>query len=509
MIYLSFVGNHDDLKKDDFGIGPALTIFLSFKKQIEHVIIFVIPTKKHSSVDYRQIAEQNKIRILSEKPDVKIEIIPIDLSNPVDFDLVYPVMLNETQKLIDENGLRENEKIINITSGTPTMTTCWVLLQKSGLIPNAKLIQSFETKYARERGRSTQQVNLEIDDFPQIEAPDVLKRQLTIVSREKEQFADKIKQTELDEKIPELIGQSRQIRSIKEQILYDINETTHVLITGDRGTGKQVVANAIWRLYHQKSDINLTTFDCGTFSRDLIVSDLFGYQKGAFTGATQDNPGILRKCNSKMLFLDEIGNLPLDGQNALLRYVNDGEIRKIGSSEVEKIHTQIIAATNKDINDSTLFAQDLKDRFDEVIELPALKNHKEDIPFLIAHFISHYAKNTLILDNAILKQLVDYSWPGSVRELEKWIQRLTRRFSEGGKISIANLPENFIPSLLADDDLDLNLPNLPLQISIDEYVEKIREKARLQAENNMAEVDRLLKQKFGTEKQRQYRKNKK
>ena len=335
--------------------------------------------------------------MLAENPGLYVTLIDINLQNPIDFDLVYPVMLNETQKLFEDQSLREAEKIINVTSGTPTMTACWVLFHKSGLIPNSRLIQAFETKYARERGCSTQEVNLDIDDFPQISAPTVLKRQITIINREKEKLSEKIRINEIDQKIPEIVGRSKVIQELKKQILFDIDKSTHVLITGERGTGKQVVAEAIWRLYHKENDNQLKTFDCGTFSKDLVTSELFGYVKGAFTGANDTRNGILKECDQRILFLDEIGNLPIEGQNALLRYLTNGEIRKIGSQEVEIIKTQIIAATNKNINDSTLFAQDLKDRFDETTELPPLRSRPDDIPLLINNFIALYSQKPLIL----------------------------------------------------------------------------------------------------------------
>ena len=504
MLYLTFIGNHDQISPEQT-FGAALKIFLDYKDVIRQVFLIVTPAKKNDVVNYREIAEQNKSVMLSEKPGLQIALVDIDLPNPIDFDLVYPVMLDATQKLFEKKFQRDAEKIINISSGTPTMTACWVLLQKSGLIPHARLVQSFETKYARDRGRSTQEVNLEIDDFPHITAPPLLKRQLTILRREKAKLSEKVRATETDQSIPELIGQSRAIRDIKEQILYDINNSTHVLITGERGTGKQVVAEAIWRLYHNEKDLQLKTFDCGTFSRDLITAELFGHIKGTFTGAVESRNGILHECDHRMLFLDEIGNLPVEGQNALLRYLTNGEVRQIGSREVKIVETQILAATNKNINDSTLFAQDLKDRFDEIIDLPPLHSRREDIPLLINYFVAHYSQKPLILHRGIVKNLLEFTWPGNVRELEKWIQRIVRRFPEGGEILLNDLPDKFIQQILSEEDVNGDLPKLPLSLPLDLYIEKLKEKARSMSGGKMSEVDRLLNQKPGTEKQRQYR----
>ncbi|MFQ5675190.1 MAG: RNA repair transcriptional activator RtcR family protein [bacterium] len=513
MIFLTFVGNHDMIEKSREGYGAVLTIFLQYKEKITDVYLFVSEPRKIDQVNYQEIARQNKAFMEAEKPGVNVQMISVDLVNPVDFDLVYPTLLHETQRLLELDNIKTQEKIINITSGTPTMTTCWVLLHKSGIIPNSRLIQSFETKYARARGKPTQEVDLEIDNFPQITAPEELRVQLNIARKENERLKEQLSVSERDRQIPELIGQSQQIRQIKEQILMDIDNETHVLILGERGTGKQIVADAIWKLYHRKGDNKLTTFDCSTFPESLVVSELFGHRKGAFTGAIESKPGILKQCDKKMVFLDEIGNLPMDGQEALLRYVEKGEFRPIGSETVYRVKTQVIAATNKNVRDSTLFAQDLKDRFHETIELPTLKERREDIPLMVEHFLRIYSKkqtlaSPLTLTKEIVEQLQQHDWPGNVRELERWIHKLTKRFN-GGELSLKELPPKFIASIIREEDVDYDLPDLPLPVPFKEYVEKIRERARMRAAGNMSEVDRLLNQNPGTEKQMQFRRKQK
>jgi|GEM_PF-1517574 len=513
MKYFTFVGNHDKIAAPQINSGPLFTIFLQNSEQINQVFILVTPSR--GSVDYTSIAQQNKKRIQAEKPDIKVEIVELKLENPVDFDLVYPTMLHETQKIIEQFKLQDAKKIINITSGTPTMTTCWVLLHSSGLIKNAQLVQAFETKHARRRGSSSQVVNLSIDDFPQITVPDEIKRQLTITSREKDLLSKQLTRTEEAARIPELVGNSNAMQDIKEQILYDVDVGVNVLITGERGCGKQVVANAIWKLYHRPGDNLLQTCDCGTIPKDLIASELFGYRKGAFTGADQNFAGRLSECDGRMIFLDEIGNMPLTGQKTLLRFLNDGEIPMLGTREVRRVNTQILAATNKDIHDETQFAQDLKDRFDEIIHIPPLRERKEDIAILANYFLSSYSRDAsggkpYVLEDALLQKLTEYDWPGNIRELEKWIKRITRRFS-GGIIKLEDLPKRIITEIIQEDSAedDIQLPDLPLPVTLSDYMEMIREKARLYSGGNMAEVDRLLKQSEGTEKQAQYRNRKK
>ena len=142
MIYLSFVGNHDEIKPAG-SYGPALTIFAQYKESIDKVYIFVTPAKESAQADYPKIAQQNKQLILAEKSEVEVELVQVTLRNPVDFDLVYPTLLQAITNVLAEKNNLSADKIINITSGTPTMTACWVLLHKSGLILSIKLRACF------------------------------------------------------------------------------------------------------------------------------------------------------------------------------------------------------------------------------------------------------------------------------------------------------------------------------------------------------------------------------
>ena len=187
--------------------------------------------------------------------------------------------------MIENDKLQEDEIVINITSGTPTMSTCWVLLAKANLIPNAKLIQSFETQFQRKYGKPCREVNLEIDDFPHIASPDKVKRELNKVSKELEVLKEEKTAQKVDNQIPDMIGSSRGIRNIKDQIIKLVDQETHVLIIGEPGTGKEVVAKSIWNLYRKEHDRNQVTFDCGSIPPNLIHSEIFGHVKGAFTGA--------------------------------------------------------------------------------------------------------------------------------------------------------------------------------------------------------------------------------
>lgn len=510
MIYFSFIGNHDAISPDSKEFGAFVNIFKTYRNEIKKVYLFV--TSSNSLTNYYGIAKANINLIRELKENADIEIIDFKVDNPVDYDIVYPNLLDKVIDIVEREKIKKERCIINITSGTPTMTACWILLSQAGVIPNAIPVQSFQTKYSRD-GKTTEEVNFNIDDFPKISAPSSIKRKLTILTREKEKLEESLEVEKLKKELPEIIGESKKILEIKDQILKDIDEKTHVLILGERGTGKEVIAKAIWSTYHREKDDSFSAIDCSTISTELAASELFGHVKGAFTGAIEEKKGLIEEYKGRILFLDEIGNLSLEAQSNLLRVLTHGEYRKVGSNKVNKIDIQIIAATNKDVDDENIFAQDIKDRFQEIITIPALRERKEDIPILIQHFIDIQAKVNNIpfpvkLDNRIVESMNDYNWPGNVRDLENFIGRLLRRFNTGGKINYKELPKRFIDKILADETLDIILPPLPLPIPLPDYTHKIIEKARSIAKIH-SEVDKLLKQNEGTERQRVFQERKK
>ncbi|WP_192930130.1 sigma-54 interaction domain-containing protein [Alkaliphilus pronyensis] len=220
-----------------------------------------------------------------------------------------------------------------------------------------------------------------------------------------------------------------------------------VLIRGESGTGKELVAKAI----HEISDRQKNSFvrvNCGAIPANLLESELFGHEQGAFTGAIRRKIGKFQQASGGTIFLDEIGDMPLEMQVKLLRLIQEKEFERVGGNETIRCDVRIIAATHRNLEEQIIegsFREDLYYRLNIVpVNLPALRERKEDIPLLCKHFMNKIKKLNNIdknLDEEAIKALVQYNWPGNVRELENLIERLIV-LSEGETITIDELPSN-------------------------------------------------------------------
>ena len=233
--------------------------------------------------------------------------------------------------------------------------------------------------------------------------------------------------TDAETELHGIIGASPKIQDVLRMIARLKDTRTPVLITGESGTGKELVARAI----HFRGGFSSQPFvavDCGSLVPTLIESELFGYEKGAFTGAIRSKPGLFQAASGGTIFLDEIGELPLELQAKLLRVLQEKEVRPVGSNHRTKVDVRVVAATNRDLEaaykDGT-FRKDLYFRLNVVtVHLPALRERRADIPMLAHWFIDRYAPGTgLQISTGAMKCLLDYDWPGNVRELENCIER--------------------------------------------------------------------------------------
>ena len=224
-----------------------------------------------------------------------------------------------------------------------------------------------------------------------------------------------------------IVGTSAKIQDVLRMVSRLKDTRTPVLITGESGTGKELVARAIHfrGLFASRPFVAV---DCGSLVPTLIESELFGYEKGAFTGALKARTGLFQSADGGTVFLDEIGELPLEMQAKLLRVLQEKEIRPVGSNQRSKVDVRVIAATNRDLETeyrTGTFRKDLYFRLNVVtVHVPALRERRSDIPMLAHWFLERCAPGRVVqVTNAAMKSLLQYDWPGNVRELENCIER--------------------------------------------------------------------------------------
>jgi two-component system, NtrC family, response regulator AtoC len=240
-----------------------------------------------------------------------------------------------------------------------------------------------------------------------------------------------------------IVGASANIQDVLRMISRLKDTRTPVLVAGESGTGKELVARAI----HFRGAMAQTPFvavDCGSLVPTLMESELFGYEKGAFTGAIKSKSGLFHAANGGTIFLDEIGELPLEMQAKLLRVLQEREVRPVGSNAPVSIDVRVIAATNRDLEAAYregTFRKDLYFRLNVVtVHLPALRERRSDIPMLVHHFLNRYAPGAnLQVTPAAMKSLLQYEWPGNVRELENCVARAVT-LGDRQTIDVVDLP---------------------------------------------------------------------
>jgi DNA-binding NtrC family response regulator len=240
-----------------------------------------------------------------------------------------------------------------------------------------------------------------------------------------------------------IVGTSAKIQDVMRMISRLKDTRTPVLITGESGTGKELVARAM-HFRGPLAPMPFVAVDCGALVPTLMESELFGHEKGAFTGALKSKAGLFKAANGGTIFLDEIGELPLELQAKLLRVLQEKEVRPVGSNDKIPVDVRVIAATNRDLEASYrngTFRKDLYFRLNVVtVHLPSLREHRTDIPQLVHCFLDRYAPDENIqVTAAAMKSFLQYEWPGNVRELENCIARAVA-LGDHRNIDVADLP---------------------------------------------------------------------
>jgi DNA-binding NtrC family response regulator len=291
-----------------------------------------------------------------------------------------------------------------------------------------------------------------------------------------------------------IVGRSPVMQNIFASVMRVAPSRATVLLAGESGVGKDLIARAI-HFHSPRKDRPFVKINCTALPENLMESELFGYEKGAFTGANMSKPGKFEQADTGTVMLDEIGDVPGNIQVKLLRVLQEREVERLGSNKTLNIDVRVIAATNKDLRaalEDGTFREDLYYRLNVVpIEVPPLRDRKEDIPYLARHFVEKIARENGgqvrgITDPAIDK-LMQYSWPGNVRELENVIER-SIVMTTGEKLDAGDIR------------LDMNLRpraqsgemGLPEGMSLDQYEQELIRTALKQANNNKSQAARIL-----------------
>jgi len=295
-----------------------------------------------------------------------------------------------------------------------------------------------------------------------------------------------------------IIGKSKPMLKIYDLIGKVAQSRASVFITGPSGTGKELIAKAI-HYNSTRKDRPFISINCGALTETLLESELFGHEKGAFTGAVAMKKGRFEVADGGTLFLDEVGDMPAPLQVKLLRVLQEMEFERVGGTRTIKVDVRILSASNRNIKEdvaNNLFREDLFYRLNVMeIEVPPLHERVDDIPLLVKHFIEKYredkGKNKIELSPEAWKALYTYTWPGNVRELENVMERAVVLNPEGA-ITPEDLPEE-ITGAEAEFDVERLVPsNVPLPAALEQIEEKMIRRALKQCNNVQAHAAKML-----------------
>ena len=291
-----------------------------------------------------------------------------------------------------------------------------------------------------------------------------------------------------------IIGRSAPMQEIFAAVERVAPTRATVLLTGESGVGKDLIARAI-HFHSPRRDRPMVKINCSAIPENLMESELFGYEKGAFTGAQTSKPGKFEQADTGTVFLDEIGDVPAAIQVKLLRILQEREFERLGSNVTRHIDVRLVAATNQDLRaalEQGTFREDLYYRLNVVpLNIPSLRDRKEDIPFLANHFIRKLAPDVGCqvesISDAAMEKLMAYHWPGNVRELENVIER-SLVMCGGTQLEASDIRLEAAPRSRAQSDT----PFVPDGMSLDQFEQEIIREALRRANGNKSQAARLL-----------------
>ena len=296
-----------------------------------------------------------------------------------------------------------------------------------------------------------------------------------------------------------IIGESDPIEKIRKQIRTVGPSELTVLITGETGTGKELVARSI-HLQSMRSSRLFAAVNCGTFSETLLESELFGHVKGSFTGAVENKKGLFEVADGGTLLLDEVGEIPFHLQVKLLRVLQENEVMAVGATKTKKVDVRVIAATNKDLTkevEEGNFREDLFYRINTFeIRLPSLRERGEDVRLLAEHFLKMYRKEMnkpgLSFSKAASNLLMRNAFPGNIRQLRNEVQRAVLMADEGGEIEPQHFSPNLAENTQKEPPFDISIVGLSLKEIMEQYEIRVIRQALEENDWNRSKTAQIL-----------------
>lgn len=408
---LTFTGFHDPFAPGaatgEMRAGPILTV--AAERRFDRVYLFSTPKTV-------EISEITAAALTARHSSMIVEILEMPLKDPTNYLGILRQLRSHFKRLNEAHP--DAEYSISVSSGTPHMHACWLLLAASGEIP-ATILQSTPPEFVPEGKPLVREIDIHQKDFPiitrPVDGPGVVEDDETSVVAACRDLG--------------IVGEDPAFRrALHEAYVYSQYDDFHVLLFGETGSGKEHFAQFIHHL-GPRSGKPMVTVNCSSIPENLVESQLFGHKKGSFTGAANDYEGKFKAADRGVLFLDEIGELPLSAQAKLLRALDQGEIEPIGSSKPVKVNVRVIAATHRNLREMVLagtFREDLYQRFGSSVVIPPLRSRKVDVPLLASHLLGAWNarhERQKRLAPAAMSELIRYPWPGNVRELRRVIQQ--------------------------------------------------------------------------------------
>ncbi|MEQ1632016.1 MAG: sigma 54-interacting transcriptional regulator [Planctomycetota bacterium] len=442
-ILIAWVGKADlraPTEADVVGLGP---------------IAQALDTKKFAELwllaDYPKDEVAAFVKWLRARTSARIEVLHEKLSGPTEFGEIYEAAIRGVTKAIGDRAC-DTKLTFHLSPGTPAMAAVWILLGKTRF--PADLLES-----SRQQGVRVVSVpfDLSVDFLPDLmrERDERLRNSSAAEPPTAPEFKD-------------IVHRSRPMERLIQRARRVALHTVPVLIEGESGTGKEMLARAI----HQSSprrERELIAVNCGAIPAELVESQLFGHEKGAFTDAKEAKKGFFEAANGGTLFLDEVGELPSAAQVKLLRVLQEGEVLRVGATKPIKVDVRIVAATNRTLTEeiaSGRFREDLFYRLAvAVLKLPSLRDRSGDLGLLVDHLLSA-ANQEASRDAGFVEKklsagarnlLLSHRWPGNVRELQNTLRRALI-WSEQATVSVEDMREALLPSKTSVDQVVLGLP---------------------------------------------------